>query len=218
MIRVLLVEDHASYRQALDTVMQVEGDLEVVAQVERADGAADAASSAHPDVAIVDLDLPGGSGVDAVEAIRDHCPAVACVVLSALTDDVSFGRAIEAGASAALHKSVDIQELLAVIRKVASGSTVLAADETSRRLRALAAARDQAWHARVLDESITAREREVLQLLADGLDNRAIATRLGISPQTVRTHIGNLLAKLAVSSRLEAVVKAVRLGLVEPPS
>lgn len=216
-VTVLLVEDHASYRQALETLMDVEGDLAVVAQVGTSDEAGPAAAAARPRVAVVDLDLDGGSGVDALADIRKASPGTACVVLSALKDDIEFGRAIEAGAVAALHKSVPVPELLKVVRAVAAGATILPAEETSRRLRALAQFREQHWYANVVAEHLTPREREVLEHLVEGRGHKEMAPELGISPETVQTHIRNLLGKLAVSSRLEAVVKALRLGLVEPP-
>lgn len=215
MIRVLLVEDHASYRQAIDTVIQIEEDLTVVGHAPRVDEAVAAAADA--DVALIDLDLSGQDGVGAIIAIRERNPDVACIVLSALSDDITLGRAIEAGASAVLHKSIEIPQLLDVVRKVARGETFLPPTETSRRLQALAASRNDQWHVRMLKEAITPREQEVLELLAVGHDNRQIGRRLGISPETVQTHIRNILAKLAVGSRLEAVVKALRYRLVEPP-
>lgn len=218
MITLLLVEDHASYRQLLEMFVTVQEDLQVVAEVERADEAGGAAAATLPSVAVVDLDLPGGSGVEAIQDIRWASPGTACVVLSALTEDVEFGRAIEAGASAVLHKSIDIEELLDVLRIVADGRTVLPAEETSRRLRALASSRDRGWHVRILQEHVSRREREVLELLAEGADNRRISQQLGITQNTVQTHIRNLLAKLGVQSRLEAVVKAMRMGLVAPPN
>jgi DNA-binding NarL/FixJ family response regulator len=217
-ITLLLLEDHASYRQLLSMFANAQEDLKVVAEVRRADEAGTAAAATRPDVAVVDLDLPGGTGVGAIHDIRRVSPGTGCVVLSALNEDVEFGRAIEAGASAVLHKSIDIEELLDVLRAVADGRTVLPAEQTSRRLRALASSRDRGWHVRVLHEHVSPREREVLELLAEGADNRRIARQLGITQNTVQTHIRNLLAKLGVQSRLEAVVKAMRMGLVEPPT
>lgn len=218
MIGLLLVEDHAVFRQALENLMLGEPDLRVVAQVGRADEAAEAALASGADLALVDLDLGGGSGVDALTAIREVSPSTICVVLSALTDDVEFGRAIEAGAAAVLHKSIEIPDLLDALRRVAGGAVLLPPVETSRRLRALAAARDQDWHARVLRDRLTPREWEVLERLAQGEGHAQIAAGLVISPETAQTHIRNLLGTLAVHSRLEAVVKALRLGLVAPPS
>ncbi|MDQ4129415.1 MAG: response regulator transcription factor [Actinomycetota bacterium] len=218
MITVMLVEDHASYRQALEAVMALEDDLHVVAHVPRGDLAGAAAATHQPDVAIIDLDLPGVGGVDALADVRSHSPQTACLVLTALNDDVELGRAIEAGASAVIHKSVDITELLHAIRSVARGANLLGPDETVRRLQALATTRTEHWHAAMLRESLTPRELEVLTLLAQGEGNRTIADRLGISPETVQTHIRNLLGKFDVGSRLEAVAKALRLRLIEPPS
>lgn len=217
MIRVVLVEDHASFREALEVVMAVQEDLEVVAQVGRADEAAGAAEHSRADVAIVDLDLPGGSGVDAITSLRATPQGVACVVLTGLRDDVELGRAIEAGAAAVLHKTVDMRHLLDVVRRVADGATVLPVEVTTNALRALARERDQGWYSRVLSESLTGRELQVLERLADGAGNQDIAAALDISPDTVQTHIRNLLGKMGVGSRLEAVVKAMRYGLVQPP-
>jgi DNA-binding NarL/FixJ family response regulator len=218
LIRLLLVEDHAVFRQALENLLLGEPDLRVVAQVGRADEAAEAALESGADLALVDLDLGTGSGVDALTSIREASPSTVCVVLSALTDDVEFGRAIEAGAAAVLQKSIEIPDLLDALRRVAEGAVLLPPVETSRRLRALAAARDQDWHARVLRDRLTPREWEVLERLVQGKGHAEIAADLVISPETAQTHIRNLLAKLAVRSRLEAVVKALRLGLVAPPS
>ena len=218
MINVLLVEDHASYRQAIELVLEGEGDMAAVGQAGTAEEAGPAAAASQPDVAVIDLDLPDHDGLRALADIRAVTPSTACIILSAMTDDVMFGKAIEQGASAVLHKSIDIADLLDVIREVAEGRTVLPAEPTSRRLQALARSRDQRWHAQILEQSITPREMEVLELLAKGAGNRRIARELGISPDTVQTHIRNMLAKLAVGSRLEAVVKAIKLGLVAPPN
>lgn len=218
MTGVLLVEDHASFRQALETVLLGQERLRVVAQVGRVAEAGEAARRWQPEVAVVDLDLPDGSGIQAITDIREASPETACVVLSALADDAEFGRAIEAGAAAVLHKSVEIRDLLDALHTVADGAVVLPPAETSRRLRALAASREAHWHAQLLRERLTPRETEVLERLARGDGHREMARELFISPETAQTHIRNLLAKLAVSSRLEAVVKALRLGLVRPPS
>lgn len=216
-VRVLLVEDHVSFRDALDVVMAVHDDLDVVAQVGRADEAGPAAADSRPCIAVVDLDLSGGSGADAIAAIRAQSPGTACVVLTGLRDDVELGRAIEAGAAAVMHKTADMAEVLDVIRRVVDGATILPVDVTTQALRALAHHRDQGWYGRMLRNSLTGRELQVLELLADGAGNTDIADRLGIAPDTVQTHIRNLLGKMAAGTRLEAVVRALRYGLVSPP-
>lgn len=218
MIRVLLVEDHASYAQALAAVMALEDDLEVVGHVGEGGRVAGAAAETAPDVAIVDLDLPGASGIDALTDLRTVSPDTRPLVLTALTDDEELGRAVEAGAAGVLHKSVEIPALLDAIRTVADGGTVLPPEDTSRWLRSLAAARDRGWRARVMGDSLTDRERQVLERLVQGLGNTQIARELGISPETVQTHVRNLLGKLGVGSRLEAVSSALQLGIVDPPA
>jgi DNA-binding NarL/FixJ family response regulator len=215
-ITVVLVEDHTSYAQALAAVIELTDDIEVVGRAQAADEAALVLAQEAPDVAVVDLDLPGAGGVDVLDDLRDRRADTAAVVLTALTDEAELGRAVEAGAAAVLHKSVDVTELLDVIRRVAGGGTVLAAGPTSSWLRALAAERERTWMARTIRGTLTPRETEILRLLAAGHGGEAIADRLVISADTVQTHIRNLLGKLGVGSRLEAVTLALRMGIVTP--
>ncbi|HSJ44497.1 MAG TPA: response regulator transcription factor [Euzebyales bacterium] len=216
MITVVLVEDHTSYAQALAAVIELTDDIEVVGRAQSADEAAQVLGRQAADVVVVDLDLPGASGIDVLDDLRDRQAAAAAVVLTALTDEAELGRAVEAGAAAVLHKSVDVTELLEVIRRVAHGATVLAAGPTSSWLRALAAERERTWMARTIRDTLTPRETEILQLLAAGHGSDAIAARLVISADTVQTHVRNLLGKLGVGSRLEAVTLALRMGIVTP--
>lgn len=216
-IRVLLVEDHASLRQALEAVIALEDDLEVVGHVARGDLVEEAVDTSRPDVAVVDLDLPGASGIEVLEVLRDRDPPVTCLVLTALTDEPELGRAVEAGAAGVLHKSAEVPELLAAIRSVAGGANLLDPSLTSRWLRSLGRRRDDQWRARVTRDALSPREQEILVALAGGATVAAIAATLGIAADTVETHIRNLRGKLGASSRLEAVVIGLRLGLVEPP-
>jgi len=215
-ISVVLVEDHTSYAQALAAVIELTDDIEVVGRAQSADDAAEVLAQHAPDVAVVDLDLPGASGVDVLDALRDRQAGTAAVVLTALIDEAELGRAVEAGAAAVLHKSVDVTELLDVVRRVADGGTVLAAGPTSSWLRALAAERERTWMARTIRDTLTPRETEILQLLAAGHGSDAIAAQLVISADTVQTHVRNLLGKLGVGSRLEAVTLALRMGIITP--
>ena len=216
MITLVLVEDHTSYAQALAAVIELTDDIEVVGRAQSADEAAQVLARQAPTVAVVDLDLPGAGGVDVLDDLRDRRATTAAVVLTALTDQAELGRAVEAGAAAVLHKSVDVTDLLEVIRRVADGATVLAAGPTSSWLRALAAERERTWMARTIRGTLTPRETEILRLLAAGHGGEAIADRLVISADTVQTHIRNLLGKLGVGSRLEAVTLALRMGIVTP--
>ncbi|HEX6257279.1 MAG TPA: response regulator transcription factor [Euzebyales bacterium] len=214
MIRVVIVEDHVSYAQALGAVIDLTEDVEVVGATTSASDATSVVARLAPDVAIVDLDLPGGSGIEVIDGVRRERPSIGCVVLTALTDEAELGRAVEAGAAAVLHKSVDVTELLDVVRRVASGQTVLHAGPTSAWLRTLAAERERGWLAQAIDGSLTRRERQILRLLAAGQGGPVIAAELGITQDTVQTHVRNLLGKLGVGTRLEAVALALRLGLV----
>ncbi len=217
MIRLVLVEDHVSYGQALAGMADLEDDLEVVASLTRGDEAADVVETSDAHVLVVDLDLPGISGIEVIHAVRARRPATACVVLTALTDDVELGRAVEAGATAVLHKSVPVADVFAVARAVAGGANRLDPALTTRWLGALARSREEGWRARVTSSALSAREREVLQLLATGASSHVIAERLRIAEATVQTHVRNLRGKLGVGSRLEAVLEAQRLGLIDRP-
>ena len=215
MISVLLVEDHTAFAQALTAVMGMTDDLDVIGHANAAAEVEALLSQRPADVAVVDLDLPGASGIDVLHGLRDRGPTPTCVVLTASTDAAELGRAVEAGAAAVLHKSIDMGELLDVVRRVAAGDTVLPAVPTSSWLRALAAERDRSWRARTVRAALTAREAQILQLLAEGHGGNAIAERLVISGETVQTHVRNLLGKLGVGSRLEAVALGLRLGIID---
>lgn len=215
MIRVLLVEDHATLRQALVAVINMTEGMAVVAEDHRAD---DALREQVPiDVAVIDLDLPGGTGVEVVRELRGRADPPACVVLAGLTDERELGRAVEAGAAAVLHKSTPMPDLLDVLRRVAAGDSALRAEETSSWLGALARDRDRRWRARLMAQQLTDREHEILEHLVWGMSNSDIAARLHISPDTVQTHVRNLMGKLGASSRLEAVSVALQHELVDPP-
>lgn len=217
MIRVMLVEDHLTFAQALHAVIDLEDDLEVVAVVTRGDEAGPAAARSSPDVAVVDLDLPGGSGTDAVSAVRAASPTTRFVILTALRDRLELARCVEVGVAALLHKSLEMPALLDALRRVAAGENLIPADLVGELLGNLGKVRESTWQARLVRESLSNREVEVLAGLAQGRSVDRIASDLYISPTTVETHLKNARAKLGVSSRLEAVVEAMRLGLVEPP-
>lgn len=217
MIRVLLVEDHLSFAQALRAVVDLETDLEVVEVATRADEAGPVAARCAPNVAVVDLDLPGGSGIDAIAAMRAASPETRFLILTALRDRLELARVVEAGVAGLLHKSIEMPVLLDAIRRVAAGENLLPPELVGELLRNLGKVRESSWQARLVRESLSARELEVLAGLAQGRSVDQLATALHISPTTVETHLKNARAKLGVSSRLEAVVEAMRLGLVDPP-
>lgn len=214
--RILVVEDHAAFRQAIDAVCRLEDDLDVTGHAGRGDEAVVVARETPPDVALVDLDLPGGDGAGVVRVLQGEL-GVPCVVLTGLTDDVALGEAVEAGAAAVLHKSVEIADLLDALRTVAAGGSLLDPTLVSRWLQQLRARRDDLWRSRVTADALSPREQEVLERLAAGEGVPTMAAALGIREQTVETHLRNLRGKLGADSRLEAVLTAIRLGLVAPP-
>jgi DNA-binding NarL/FixJ family response regulator len=211
MIRVLLVEDHASFRQPLAFVLGREPDITVVAQ---AGSLAEARQHLEGiDVAIVDLGLPDGRGIDLVQELRAVNPHGAVLVLTASLDRREHARAVEAGASGVLHKSAEIDDVVRAVRRLAAGELALSREEVVELL-GLASQQSQAGAARLALRQLTQREREVLQALGDGLSDKEIAHRLSLSPQTVRNHMMNILGKLGAHSRLQALVVAVRHGIV----
>ncbi len=209
----MLIEDHATVRQALAFVLEREPELEVVAQ---AGSLAEARqSSADFDVAIVDLGLPDGHGTEAIRELRTINPQIAVLVLTASLDRTEFARAVEAGASAVLHKSTPLDKIPQAVRRLVAGEALLSPNEVIELLRLAASEREREYHARMAVQQLTRREKEILQGLAEGLNDRQIAERLHISFETERSHMTNILVKLGADSRLQALVFAARSGIVE---
>jgi DNA-binding NarL/FixJ family response regulator len=207
-IRVLVVEDHQVMAQALAALFEGEQDMEVVGPVATVEDAIRLAAETTPNVILADYRLPDGTGADIATAVRWQRPRPAVVFLSAVDTVAALMAAAEAGAKGYLLKSRAASEVFDSVRRAAAGemlipSTVLAG--------LLAQKGEQA----ILLGALTSREREVLQLMAEGLDNSEVATRLGIRYGTVRSHVRNLIAKLNAHSKMEAVVRAGELGLIE---
>ena len=214
-IRLLLLDDHLVFRQPLAFMLEREPDLTVVAEAGSlaearralADGAADI------DVALIDLQLPDGNGVEIVRELRAVSSAGHALVLTADPDKGRHARAIEAGACGVIGKTAHLAEIVDAIRRVSIGEPVQSPQEVIELLRLACQERDRDHLARQTLASLTPRERQVLEALALGLDNKAIGERLFISPETARTHVVKLLAKLSVDSRLQAAIFAIRNGL-----
>lgn len=217
MTTVLIVEDHAALARGLESALSLETDLEVVGVVTRADAAAAAAADHRPTVAIIDLDLPGGGGQQAIVAMRESSPGTRFLVLTALRDRLELAKAVEAGVSGLLHKSADMPQLLQHLRAVAGGRNLLDPVVTSSLLADLRESRHRGWRAEMARGALSPRETEVVAALTQGESVADIAERLAISPDTVETHVRNARNKLGVSSRLDVVIEAMRLGLVDPP-
>jgi DNA-binding NarL/FixJ family response regulator len=215
MQRLLLVEDHASFRQTLALVFDGEPDFEVVAQAGTVAEAREVMDDREADLGVVDLSLPDGEGVELIEDLRQANPHFAALVLTASLDRAEHARAVEAGAAGVLHKSADMDQIMDATRRLAAGETLLSPEELVELLRLAGQSREEEREARASIELLTRREREVLRALARGLSNKQIAEHLHMSVDTERTHMMNILNKLGVHSRLQALLFAARHGLVE---
>ena len=212
---LLLVEDHASFRQTLARVFDQEPDFEVVAQAGSLSEARRAMEGREVDLGIIDLSLPDGEGVELIEDLREANPLFAALVLTASLDREDHARAVEAGAGGVLHKSADVDEILDATRRLVAGETLFSSEELVELLRLAGQSREEEREARANIEQLTPREMEVLKALGKGMSNKEIAQSLHMSVDTERTHMMNILSKLGVHSRLQALLFAARYGIIE---
>jgi DNA-binding NarL/FixJ family response regulator len=215
-IRIMIVDDHDTFREPLAYMLEREPDLTVVARprsLSEGRGVLEGAELAV-DVALVDLNLPDGSGADLIKELRDARPRATALVLSATADRKHLAGAIEAGAAGVLHKSTLMRDLVEAVRRLAAGEQLLSQEEVIEALRYLTRVRESNREAQLAIDRLTPREREVLQALAEGSSDKEIAQQLHVGVGTVHSHVTNILSKLEVSSRLQALVFAVRHGVV----
>jgi DNA-binding NarL/FixJ family response regulator len=214
-VRVLLVNDDVAIREALALAFVEDGGFVVAGQT----GALAHARTmlADIDVAIIDPTLPDGHAADLIPELHASSPDAQALVLSAHADRAAAANAVEKGATTVLNKATQLQDIVAAVRWIDAGGTLNPKGETVEPLRFAARQRNLARAERRLAEALTPREREVLQLLADGLDAKHVAARLHITHRTQRNHVANILAKLGVHSQLQALVVALRHGIVELP-
>jgi DNA-binding NarL/FixJ family response regulator len=216
MTRIVLVDEHASSRESLAIALEQQPGMTVLAQTGTLNGGrmALATESRNIDLVIFDVHLPDGPGEDLIPALRDANPDAVCLVLTSAGEPEKLARAIKAGASAIVHKSASIEELLATIRQLHTGERLLSHAEVVTALQLVE--QEQARHRKCgqLLEQLTERELDILHGLADGLSDRDIADLHHVSLATVRTHVTSILGKLNATSRLQALVTAVRHGIV----
>ena len=205
-IRVMIVDDHAVVRSGVSLFLQMTPDLELVGEAENGDQALLRCGLLHPDVILMDLMMPGTDGVTATRQIHQQYPHVRIIALTSFQEDTLVLAALHAGAIGYLMKNVSARDLALAIRQAHAGKMTLSPEAGL----ALAQASAQAAAGPALSD----REREVLKLMADGLNNTEIAARLLISHSTVKYHIGNLFAKLQVDNRVAAVALALQKKLV----
>ncbi len=201
-IRVLCVDDHAVVRDGVAAIINLQPDMTLAGAVATAGEALEHFFELRPDVALVDLQLPDMSGFELIKKIKDKSPNARIIVLSSYEGDVDIQRALEAGAQGYVAKGLVRDELLEIIRSVHAGK---------RRLPASVA---QTLAEHVADEPISPRELGVLSLMAAGKRNKEIASELSIAEDTVKMHVRNILSKLQVSDRTEAVTIAIRRGII----
>lgn len=215
LIRVLLADEQALFREASRVVLESHGDLEVVGDAGDGFACVSEAERTRPDVVFLSSDLPGCDGLRAAAMIRDRLPECGVVLLAEREDVQTLVSSLEAGVNGFLTKECPLSELIEAARAVSRGETLIPKQMLGPLLGRLIRRRRQQDDSLAKLDRLTRREREILALLAQGADNHSIAQELVISPETARTHIQKVLGKLGVHSRLEAAAFVVKNGIVE---
>ena len=205
-IRLFLLDDHEIVRRGLRELFEAEGDITVVGEAATEDEAVGRVHALDPDVAVLDVQLQSGNGIEACREIRSRHPRTACLILTSFADDEALFQSIMAGAAGYVLKQIRGSDLVDAVRRVADGQNLLDPAVTARVLERLRKGPDE-------DELIarlTPQEHEVLMLLAEGMTNRQIASRLYLAEKTIKNHVTSILAKMVMARRTEAAVYAAR--------
>ena len=210
-IRILIADDHPIMRQGLATVLDQEEDLKVVGQASNGVEAVSEASRLHPDVILMDLQMPVMDGVEAIQQIKQEDPDVGIIILTTYDTDENIFRGVEAGARAYLLKDTPPQEVLKAIRAVHQGESLIQPSVARRLLDRFT----QLSRGSATEGGLSSREVQVLQLTAKGIVNKEIAAQLLIGESTVKTHLIHIFNKLGVKGRTEAVAEATRRGIIK---
>jgi DNA-binding NarL/FixJ family response regulator len=216
-IRLLIADDHSLFREGLRALFQATPDIEVVGEAARGEESIEKADALQPDIVLMDINMPGVNGIEATRRILHTNPHMGIVVVTMLEDDASVFAAMRAGARGYVLKGAHHEEMLQVIRAVAGGGALFGPAIAVRLMnffQTLDARLKPALPAQVFPE-LSDRERELLNLIAQGYNNTEIASRLVISPKTVRNHISSIFSKLQVADRAQAIVRAREAGLGE---
>ena len=207
-IGVFLLDDHELVRRGLRELLEGEDDLTVVGEADSADAALRRIPAVLPDVAVLDVRLPDGSGIEVCREIRSRHPGIACLILTSFGDDDALAAASMAGAAGFVLKEVRGGDLVNAIRRVGSGETLL---DTARAAQAVARLRRTTEEEEDLAQ-LTPQEQRILELIGEGMTNRQIGEQLFLAEKTVKNYVSNLLAKLGMHRRTEAAALAARLG------
>jgi len=213
-IRVLICDDHALFRRGLVMVLESEEGIEVVAEAEDGQEAIRKVDEVAPDVILMDVRMPRMSGIEATRAISETAPAAKVLMLTVSDDEQDLYEAVKAGATGYLLKEISIEEVANAIRAVVTGQSLISPSMASKLLSEFNNLARQAQQ-KVIAPKLTDRELQVLKLVAQGMSNREAAETLFISENTVKNHVRNILEKLHLHSRMEAVVYAVREKLLD---
>ena len=213
---MLVVDDHALFRRGLEMVLEQEADIEVVGEAGDGTQAVQRAVETAPDIVLMDVRMPRGSGIEACRSIKAAVPSAKIIMLTISDEEADLYEAIKAGATGYLLKEISIEEVASAVRAVQNGQSLISPSMASKLLTEFATMVKRADDREQLPTPrLTDREMEVLRLVARGLNNRDIAKELFISENTVKNHVRNILEKLQLHSRMEAVVYAVREKLLE---
>jgi DNA-binding NarL/FixJ family response regulator len=208
-IRVILADDHIVVRAGIRQILEHAGDIEVVAEADNGITAQDFVREHHPDVAVLDIQMPKASGIEATRWIRANAKDVGVLILTAYNDDPYVMAVLQAGANGYVLKTASPDELIQAVRDVHEGKSVLDASVTQKLMAHMFSGSKTGSV-----EELTVRELEVLSLVAKGFINKAIGVQLGISDRTVQGHLAHIFNKLQANSRTEAVMRAVSLGWI----
>jgi two-component system, NarL family, response regulator LiaR len=209
-IRVLVADDHAVLREGLRSFLDLQEGIEIVGDAADGAEAVELAERLRPDVVLMDLVMPNLDGVEAMRVLNERVPGTRVIILTSYIDDDRLLPAIRAGAAGYLLKNAEPQELARAIRTAAAGEALIDPSVAARLVERLSQDESRDDY-----ETLTAREREVLELIARGLPNKLIARDLGIAEKTVKTHVSSILGKLGLTDRTQAALYAVRAGLIE---
>ncbi|MEO8431036.1 MAG: response regulator transcription factor [Acidobacteriota bacterium] len=213
MIRVCVVEDETLVREGIRSLLRLDGEIEVVAEARDGREGLRRIRETSPDVVLLDLRMPGGSGLDLLRALEGDPASPPCLVLTTFDDGALVLDAVRAGARGYLLKDVSLEQLTGAIRALARGETRIQPLATDRILRGLARSRPD-FESLEAPDPLSARELEVLRLMAGGHSNREIAGALGSAEGTIKNHVSSVLSKLGVRDRTRAVLKAFEAGLI----
>ena len=208
-IRVILADDHALVRAGIRQLLEHAGDIQIVAEASDGEKAQALIQQFHPDVAVLDIQMPKASGIEVTRWVRTNIPDVGVLILTAYDDDPYVMAVLQAGANGYVLKTASPEDLIRAVHDVHEGKSVLDASVTQKLMTQLFSGSKPA-----VVEELTGRELEVLSLAAKGYTNKAIGVQLGISDRTVQGHLAHIFGKLQAGSRTEAVMRAVSLGWI----